>query len=101
MPCKRRSFTAEFKTRVVRAALREDLTIAELAKKYDVHPNQISTWKQQALDALPDAFASTSKRKQDQEDFLDKEAKLYQHIGQLQFEVEWLKKKAAELGLDD
>ena len=53
---KRRRFSVEFKIRVVRTALREDKTLAELASQFDVHPNQITEWKRQVLDTIPDAF---------------------------------------------
>ncbi len=57
MAKKRRQFTAEFKARVVRAALREDKTLAELASQFDVHPNQITEWKRKILDIMPEMFS--------------------------------------------
>jgi len=56
MAGKRRRFSAEFKARVVRAALREDKALAELAGQFEVHPNQITEWKRQVLEALPEVF---------------------------------------------
>ena len=95
---KRRSFSAEFKARVVRAALREDKTLAELASHFDIHPNQITEWKRQAVDALPDVF---SRRKRDiVKDAEVRETRLYEQVGKLQVELDWLKKKARELGID-
>jgi transposase len=98
MTQKRRRFTAEFKARVVRAALREDKTLAQLASEYDVHPNQITEWKRQALDALPDVFSR--KKKQQQQDNQQLIDRLYRQIGELQVDVNWMKKKSRELGLD-
>jgi len=99
MAGKRRRFTADFKARVVRAALREDKTLAELASQFGVHPNQITDWKRQALDALPDVF---SRRKAaDAKASEQHEARLYEQVGKLQVELEWMKKKARQLGIDD
>src|SRR3972149_4356445 len=53
----RRRFSAEFKARVVREALKEQKTLAELAAEYEVHPNQIAQWKKQLLDSLPGLFS--------------------------------------------
>jgi transposase-like protein len=96
---KRRRFTAEFKARVVRAALREDKTLAELAGQFGVHPHQITEWKRQVLEALPEVFG---RRKQaDARAAEDQEARLYEQVGKLQVELEWMKKKARQLGIDD
>lgn len=86
----RKHFSAEFKAKVALEALKGLKTLAELSSEYSVHANQISTWKQQLQQASPEAFARVrSKEKQDQQ-LIDR---LYQQIGQLQVELEWLKKK--------
>lgn len=98
MTQKRRRFSAEFKARVVRAALREDKTLAQLASEFDVHPNQITEWKRQALEALPEVFSKKREhQQQDQQALVDR---LYRQIGELQVDVNWMKKKSRELGLD-
>ena len=55
---KRRRFTADFKAKVALEALRGDKTIQEIAARYKVHPNQVSTWKRQAMDGLGAVFAN-------------------------------------------
>ncbi len=96
---KRRRFSSEFKARVVRAALREDQTLAELASRFDVHPNQIADWKRQVLEGMPDLFGR--KRQADAQAVEAHESRLYEQVGKLQVELEWMKKKARQLGLDD
>ena len=88
---KKRRFTAEFKGRVAREALKEDKTITELAAEYDVHPNQISNWKKQLLDAVPEVFSNRTAYDREREERL--KDRLYRQIGQLQVELDWLKKK--------
>ena len=91
----RRRFTRSFKAKVALEALSERLTLSELASKYELHPNQISAWKRQAKEALPEAFGTGNKRQQDENEQLV--STLYQEIGRLKMEVDWLKKKAALL----
>ena len=99
MAGKRRRFTAEFKARMVRAALREDKTLAELASQFGVHPNQITEWKRQVLEAMPEVFGR--RKAADAKASEEHEARLYEQVGKLQVELEWLKKKARQLGIDD
>ena len=92
---KRRNFTANFKSKVAIEALQERLTLAELAQKHKIHANQISTWKKELLEGSKDVFSK--KRGPSSSAQEEKEAKLYQQIGQLQFELDWLKKKHSNL----
>ena len=91
---KRRQFSAEFKARVARAALKEQQTIAELAARYEVHPNQISKWKKQLIDGLPNLFSHRLEGDRKAEEAL--KDRLYRQIGQLQVELDWLKKKVGD-----
>jgi len=91
---KRRRFSAEFKARVAREALKEHKTIAELAAEHDVHPNQISQWKKQLLDGLPALFSKRPEHDREREERL--KDRLYRQIGQLQVELDWLKKKVGD-----
>ncbi len=94
MARKRRRFTAAFKAKVALAAARGDRTTAELAAKYGVHTNQVSTWKKQLLAGAPELFAD--RRGRPPETSAD-EQELYEQIGRLKMEVEWLKKKSIQL----
>lgn len=93
---KRRSFGASFKAKVALAAVRGDKTTAELASKFGVHANQISSWKKQLLEGVAELFGDGRSRKK--EESAADEQELYEQIGRLKMEIEWLKKKSAELG---
>jgi len=95
MQNKRRNYSAAFKAKVALAAAKGDKTIAELASEYQVHPTQITQWKNQLLESLPEIFSRRRQNSQQVQDELT--AQLYQQIGQLKVELDWLKKKS---GLD-
>ena len=78
---KRKNHSADFKARVALEAIREEMTLAELSKKYGVHANQISTWKRVALDNMSSAFERRG-RAPDTPSAADIE-KLHSKIGQL------------------
>lgn len=88
---KRRQHSAAFKVKVAMAALRGDRTLSELASAFDVHPVQITQWKKRAMAALPEAFAS--RRGATDQDQAAVQAALYEEIGRLKVELDWLKKK--------
>jgi len=95
MARKRRIFSGAFKAKVALAACRGEKTTAQLAAEYEVHVGQITAWKKQLLEGAPELFED-GRRKRAAEDAVDEE-ELYEQIGRLKMEVEWLKKKAAEL----
>lgn len=97
MSSQRRKHSAEFKAKVALEAIIGRETLNEIAKRYEIHPNQISRWKQEALEGMTDIF-SGKKEKQSKDDETTKE-ELYQQIGQLKVEVDWLKKKSIQLGI--
>jgi len=95
MQNKRRNHSTAFKAKVALAAAKGDKTVAELAGEYQVHPNQITQWKKQLFESLPEIFSRRRRNQQrEQEELMDQ---LYQQIGQLKVELDWLKKKS---GLD-
>jgi len=96
MKNKRRNHTAQFKAKVAFESAKGDKTIAELASEYEVHPTQIMQWRKQLLELLPEIFSR--RRETDQQEQEKLTAQLYQQIGQLKVELDWLKKKS---GLDD
>jgi putative transposase len=92
MKNKRRNHAAAFKAKVALAAAKGDKTIAELASEYEVHPNQITQWKKQLFESLPEIFSRRRQNEQHEQEELT--AELYQQIGQLKVELDWLKKKS-------
>lgn len=93
----RRKFDSSFKAQVAVEALKERLTLSELAVKFDLHPNQISQWKQEFLENSALVFEQKTKSSRS-DDHVDVD-KLYSKIGELQMEKDFLKKSLAKLGL--
>ena len=95
MARKRRRFGANFKAKVALEAIRGHRTISELANKYKLHATQINLWKKQLLEGAEQVFdADSGERKQDSNE--PEAAELYEQIGRLKVQLEWLKKKVAE-----
>ena len=90
---KRRTHSPEFKARVAMEAISGRKTIQEIAADHAIHPIQVSQWKKQLLESASDLFTRGKKTK-DKEEGQAKEAELFQQIGRLQMELEWLKKKS-------
>ena len=92
----RKRHSASFKAKVALEAAKQTRTVAELAKAYQVHPVQISQWKKQLLDGAESLFRDGRRRGSDEGQAL--QAELYERIGRLNMEVEWLKKSVARFG---
>jgi len=89
----RKSFTPDFTGKVALAAIKDDMTTAELSSKYEVHRSQINNWRKRALEGPREIFrGKRDKSLKDNEKLVDE---LYRQIGQLKVENDWLKKKAA------
>jgi transposase-like protein len=93
---KRKTFTKEFKVKVAVAAIKGHKTVSELASEFEVHPSQINDWKKQLLDGASETF-SRGKQKREA-DYEAEKDRLYQQVGKLQVELDWLKKKTGHLG---
>jgi len=93
---KRKSHSASFKAQVALAALKGDRTINELAAQFSVHPTLIHGWKKQLVAGAEAVF--TGHAKADATDTQARTAELFEQIGRLKMELEWVKKKAAAFG---
>ena len=91
MSDKRVRHSPDFKAKVAIEAIKGQKILNELASLYGVHPNQVVRWKKQATDEMSALFSGSTARKDKAEDEL--RSRLYQEIGQLKVEMDWLKKK--------
>jgi len=94
MTRKRRVFGAAFKAKVALAAVRGDKTTAQLASEFGVHAGQVTAWKKRLLEQAAGLFEDGRSRR---DETATNEQELFEQIGRLKMEVEWLKKKSAEL----
>ena len=92
---KRRNFKPEEKAKIVLEVLREEKTLTEIAAEYEVHPNQLSRWKAEFLKNAGRAFNKEDDEVEKVKQSYEKEKdELLKQIGQLSYEVTWLKKKS-------
>ncbi|WP_231594700.1 transposase [Synechococcus sp. CBW1107] len=90
---KRRTHSPEFKARVAMEAISGRKTLQEIAADHAIHPIQVSQWKKQLLEGAADLF-SRGRKDKEKGDQQAREAELFQEIGKLKMELEWLKKKS-------
>jgi transposase-like protein len=93
---KRNRPSPSFKAKVALAAVKEVKTVSELASQYGVHPTQIHQWKRQLLERAEEIFSTPNSGTRSGADQEALQAKLYEEIGRLKVELEWVKKKAAQ-----
>jgi len=95
----KRQYNGRFKSQVALDAIKSEKTIGEIASHYSIHPfsrwsaerHQIHKWKKHVLDELPNMFSDNGKKLQQDTEKLQSE--LYEQIGKLKVELDWLKKK--------
>jgi transposase len=96
MPGKRKQHTAAFKAQVALAAVKNDRTVNEVAGQFGVHPTLVHSWKKQLHQGAELVFDARAKASGG--DAEARQAELYEQIGRLKMELEWVKKKAAAFG---
>lgn len=94
----RKTYSPEFKAKVVREVLREDKTLSQIASAYGIHPNQVSQWRDQALGGLASLFSRQQEVDAEKQEKAHEEEKqkLYAEIGRLTTELSWMKKKGIQ-----
>jgi transposase-like protein len=95
MTTTRKQYSPKFKARVAIEAIRGEKTLSQLGSQFKVHPIQIAKWRKSALDQMPELFVDGRTRKA-QGGGADNTA-LYEEIGRLKVELDWLKKKVGML----
>lgn len=93
MKRERRKFSSEFKAKVALDAIKERKTIQQLAVDYDLHPNQINDWKKSFLSRASEVFEGDSKLQDEKEQWELEKKEMFERIGRLNMENEFLKKK--------
>jgi transposase-like protein len=91
----RTTYSADLKAKLALEVIKGNRTLTEIASEAQVHPNLLTQWKRQLLESMPTVFSDKRlKENKEQEALTDQ---LYQQIGQLKVELDWLKKKSGRL----
>ena len=90
----KKTYTGEFKARVVLELLREEQTVGQIASKYEIHATQLSRWRKAALEGLPEILSDNRKRDIQVKEHEEEVRELYAQIGELTSKLNWLKKKS-------
>ena len=96
---KARSYSAEEKAKVALEVIKGEMTVAQISSKYGVHSTQIARWKKEALESMVEGFKNKKIPKDTSQDQLIKD--LYEQIGQVTVERDWLKKKSILFGIGE
>jgi len=97
---KRRNHSSEFKARIAIEAIKGVKTVQEIAAENNLHPVQVTQWKGQMLESAAGVFARGRDKAEQTQDAEKEKERLERKVGQLVVEVDWLKKKCKELGID-
>ena len=92
MKRQRKQYSADLKAKIAVEAVKGQRTIQEIASHYSIHPNQVTLWKRQLLDGASEVFSNGREHAGEADEQL--KAELYQQVGKLQVELDWLKKKS-------
>ena len=92
MKRQRKQYSADLKAKIAVEAVKGQRTIQEIASHYSVHPNQVTQWKKQLLDGASEVFSSGREHAGEADEQM--KAEIYQQVGKLQMELDWLKKKS-------
>jgi len=93
---KRRQHNAQYKFRIALEAAKGEKTVSQIASEHNVHPTQVRAWKRQLLESGPAVFGNGQARQE--KELEAREAELYEQIGRLKMELDWIKKKLVSFG---